>query len=90
MTPRKASVSRAASAKAAAVRRILLMVNRRKEYRRMTVMEATDYSRQSTPMLRIRGLWLQELGFVAGDSVLVHCEEGKIIVTKETILGEKE
>ena len=53
-------------------------------------MEATDYSRQPTPMLRIRGLWLQELGFVAGDSVLVHCEEGKIIVTKETILGEKE
>ena len=90
MTPRKASVSRAASAKAAAVRRILLMVNRRKEYRRMTVMEATDYSRQPTPMLRIRGLWLQELGFVAGDSVLVHCEDGKIIVTKETVLGETE
>jgi hypothetical protein len=81
MTPRKASISRAAAAKAAAVRRILLMVNRRKEYRRMTVMEATDYSRQPTPMLRIRGLWLQELGFVAGDSVLVHCEDGKIIVT---------
>ena len=90
MTPRKASVSRAASAKAAAGRRIMLKVNKRKEYRRMTVMEATDYSRQPTPMLRIRGLWLQELGFVAGDSVLVHCEEGKIIVTKETILGEKE
>ena len=90
MTPRKASVSRAASAKAAAGRRIMLKVNKRKEYRRMTVMEATDYSRQPTPMLRIRGLWLQELGFVAGDSVLVHCEEGKIIVTKETILREKE
>ena len=90
MTPRKASVSRAASAKAAAVRRIMLKVNKRKEYRRMTVMEATDYSRQPTPMLRIRGLWLQELGFVAGDSVLVHCEEGKIIVTKETVLREKE
>jgi formylmethanofuran dehydrogenase subunit D len=54
------------------------------------VMEATDYSRQPTPMLRIRGLWLQELGFVAGDSVLVHCEDGKIIVTKETVLGETE
>ena len=89
MTPCRASISRAAAAKAAAGR-IMLMANRRKEYRRMTVMEATDYSRQPTPMLRIRGLWLQELGFVAGDSVLVHCEEGKIIVTKETILGEKE
>ena len=90
MTPRKASVSRAASAKAAAVRRIMLKVNKRKEYRRMTVMEATDYSRQSAPMLRIRGLWLQDLGFVAGDSVLIHCEEGKLIVTKETVLGETE
>ena len=89
MTPCRASISRAAAAKAAAGRS-MLMANRRKEYRRMTVMEATDYSRQPTPMLRIRGLWLQELGFVAGDSVLVRCEEGKLIVTKETILGEKE
>ena len=72
------------------VKEIMLMANRRKEFRTLTVMEATDYSRQSAPMLRIRGLWLQELGFVAGDSVLVRCEEGKIIVTKETILGEKE
>ena len=53
-------------------------------------MEATDYSRQSAPMLQIRGLWLQDLGFVAGDSVLIHCEEGKLIVTKETVLGETE
>ena len=72
------------------MKEIMLMANRRKEFRTLTVMEATDYSRQSAPMLRIRGLWLRELGFVAGDSVLIHCEEGKIIVTKETILGEKE
>lgn len=64
------------------------MADRRKEFRRMTVLEATDYSRQSTPMLRIRGLWLQDLGFVAGDSVLVHCEEGKLVVTKDTIREE--
>ena len=68
----------------------MLKVNKRKEYRRMTVMEETDYSRQSAPMLRIRGLWLQDLGFVAEDSVLIHCEEGKLIVTKETVLGETE
>ena len=66
------------------------MANRRKEFRTLTVMEATDYSRQSASMLRIRGLWLQNLGFVAGDSVLIHCEEGKLIVTKETVLGETE
>jgi toxic protein SymE len=70
------------------VEEIILMADRRKEFRRMTVLEATDYSRQSTPMLRIRGLWLQDLGFVAGDSVLVHCEEGKLIVTKEAVWGE--
>ena len=69
---------------------IMLMANRRKEFRTLTVMEATDYSRQSASMLRIRGLWLQDLGFVAGDSVLIHCEEGKLIVTKETVLGETE
>jgi hypothetical protein len=70
------------------VEEIMMMANKRKEFRRMTVLEATDYSRQSTPMLRIRGLWLQEMGFVAGDTVIIHCEEEKLVVTKETIREE--
>ena len=32
-------------------------------------MDVTDYSRELTLMLRIRGLWLRELGVVAGDSL---------------------
>lgn len=54
----------------------------RKEYRELTVSEATNYGRKTAPMLRIQGHWFQELGFNIGDPVLVQCEDGKIIITR--------
>jgi toxic protein SymE len=39
-------------------------------------------------MLRIQGLWFQELGFNIGDSVLVKCEDGKLIITQDTARAE--
>jgi antitoxin component of MazEF toxin-antitoxin module len=33
-------------------------------------------------MLRIQGLWLQELGFNIGDSVMVKCDDGKLVITQ--------
>ena len=65
----------------------------RKDFRELTVSEATNYGRKTAPMLRIQGLWLQELGFHVGDSVLVKCEDGKLIITPDTVkpkLMEKE
>ncbi len=56
----------------------------RKDFRELTVSEATNYGRRTTPMLRIQGLWLQELGFNVGDPVLVKCEDGKLIITPDT------
>lgn len=56
----------------------------RKDFRELTVSEATNYGRITAPMLRIQGLWLQELGFNAGDPVLVKCEDGKLIITPDT------
>lgn len=56
----------------------------RKDFRELTVSEATNYGRSTAPMLRIQGLWLQELGFNVGDPVLVKCEDGKLIVTPDT------
>lgn len=55
----------------------------KKEYRELTVSEATNYGRKTAPMLRIQGLWFQELGFNIGDSVLVKCEDGKLIIVKD-------
>lgn len=56
----------------------------RKDFRELTVSEATNYGRRTAPMLRIQGLWLQELGFNVGDPVLVKCEDGKLIITSDT------
>lgn len=55
----------------------------RKDFRELTVSEATNYGRRTAPMLRIQGLWLQELGFNVGDPVLVKCEDGKLIITPD-------
>ena len=56
----------------------------RKDFRELTVSEATNYGRRTASMLRIQGLWLQELGFNVGDPVLVKCEDGKLIITPDT------
>ena len=60
----------------------------RKDFRELTVSEATNYGRRTAPMLRIQGLWLQELGFNVGDPVLVKCEAGKLIITLDTSRAE--
>ena len=64
------------------------MARQRKEFRELTVSEATNYGRKTAPMLRIQGLWLQELGFNVGDPVLVKCEDGKIIITPDHVRVE--
>jgi antitoxin component of MazEF toxin-antitoxin module len=59
------------------------MARAKKDFRALTVSEATNYGRKTAPMLRIQGLWLQELGFNIGDPVLVKCEDGKLIITQD-------
>ena len=64
------------------------MARAKKEYRELTVSEATNYGMKRAPMLRIQGLWFQELGFNVGDPVLVKCEEGKLITMADTAMAE--
>ena len=64
------------------------MARAKKEYRELTVSEACCYGRKTAPMLRIQGLWFQELGFNVGDPVLVKCEDGKLIITADTAAAE--
>ncbi len=64
------------------------MARAKKEYRELTVSEATNYGRKTAPMLRIQGLWFQELGFNIGDPVLVKCEDGKLIISLDTARAE--
>ena len=60
------------------------MARAKKEYRELTVSEAANYGRKTASMLRIQGLWFQELGFNIGEPVLVKCEEGKIVIMNDS------
>ncbi len=64
------------------------MARAKKEYRELTVSEATNYSRKTAPMLRIQGHWFQERGFNIGDPILVKCEEGKLIIMADTAMAQ--
>jgi|GEM_PF-780206 len=52
----------------------------RKEFRDLTV---SDFYRsgKSVPMIRISGLWLEELGFNVGDCVRIKCDKGRLIIS---------
>ena len=52
----------------------------RKEYRDLTVGDIYRNGK-SVPMLRISGLWLEELGFNTGDYVRIKCEDGQLIIS---------
>ena len=56
----------------------------RKDFRELTVSEATNYGRRTALMLRIQALSVEALGFNVGDPVLVKCEDGKLIITPDT------
>ena len=43
------------------------MTRKRKDYRELKVSSFSGYGYKSAPMLRIQGLWLEELGFNIGD-----------------------
>ena len=52
----------------------------RKEYRDLTVGDIYRNGK-SVPILRISGLWLEELGFRTGDFVRIKCEDGQLIIS---------
>lgn len=65
------------------------MANQRKIYRELTVSEICGYNYNRIPSIRIQGKWLAELGFMPGDAVLVRCDDGKIIITRDEAMIEK-
>lgn len=63
-------------------------MKRLKKYRNMKVYEISGYRYKPTPMIILKGQWLQELGFNIGDPVLVKCEDGKLIITLDATRAE--
>lgn len=53
-----------------------------KSYRPMKVYETSGYHYKPTPTIVLKGQWLEQFGFGAGEKISVHCEEGKLTVTK--------
>ena len=53
----------------------------RKEFRDLTVGDIYRNGKK-IPMLRVSGLWLEELGFQSGDFVWIRCEDGQLIITR--------
>lgn len=52
----------------------------RKEFRDLTVGDIYRNGKR-VPMLRVSGLWLEELGFKNGDFVRIKCEDGQLIIS---------
>ena len=52
----------------------------KKEFRDLTV---SDFYRsgKSVPMIRVSGLWLEELGFKVGDCVRIKCDTGQLVIS---------
>ena len=58
----------------------VLLMAVRKEFRNLTVGDVYRNGK-SVPMLRVSGLWLEELGFKTGNFVRIKCEDGQLIIS---------
>lgn len=52
----------------------------RKNKRTLKVYKQSGYNDKPTPMLMLKGAWLEEWGFTANMPVSVQCEEGKLVI----------
>jgi toxic protein SymE len=67
-----------------------LSMAKKKEYRSLKISSIWNYGSNPSPQLRLQGRWLEELGFQIGEAVLVKCEDGKLIITPDTMRAETE
>ena len=65
-------------------------MTKKKDYRSLKISSIWNYGSNPAPQLRLQGKWLEELGFQIGESVLVKCEDGKLIITPDTMRAETE
>ena len=67
-----------------------LRMAKKKEFRSLKISSIWNYGSNPSPQLRLQGRWLEELGFQIGEAVLVKCEDGKLIITPDTMRAETE
>ena len=55
-----------------------------KNNRPMKVYETSGYHYKPTQTIIMKGQWLEQFGFGAGEKIDVQCENGKFTITKAT------
>lgn len=50
--------------------------------RKLKVYDQCGYQYKRLPVITMKGQWLEQFGFSQGTEIEVHCEEGKLIITK--------
>ena len=60
----------------------------KKNERELKVCAMSGYNYKSVPAIRLMGQWLEDAGFHIGDPVLVKCEDGKLIISLDTVRAE--
>ena len=60
----------------------------KKNERELKVCAMSGYNYKSVPAIRLMGQWLEAAGFHIGDPVLVKCEDGKLIIMRDTAREE--
>ena len=64
------------------------MARKMKSSRSMKVCEASGYKYKPVPSIVLKGQWLGDLGFEAGDAVSVECRQGVLTITKAAAAEE--
>lgn len=60
----------------------------KKNVRELKVCAQSGYHYNSVPAIRLMGQWLEAAGFHIGDPVLVKCEDGQLIISRDTARAE--
>lgn len=60
-----------------------------KDKRSIKVYRAYAHGDQEVPEIRLKGNWLYECGFSAGQEITVQCMEGKLIITAENLPNQE-
>lgn len=54
----------------------------RMDDRKLTVCNGRGNYKQAPPQIVLQGKWLEQTGFSAGDKIIVKCQQGQLIITK--------
>lgn len=60
-----------------------------KKDRKLRVYEQSGYRYKPTPVIMLKGQWLEQLSFPAGTPITVRCEDGVLTITRADEIVQK-